>query len=191
MSDGFTRIAPAYAAMRPRFAASGFRSRFRLTRSERAYLAEKGAEVLRAQAERIVRERLAPAHPVNDGRQTPMRGHPVFKAQHATATCCRSCFGKWHGIAPGHALTPDEIALAVDMIMGWLGDQAGDLSEFWHTPDLFDGGSGDREAADQTKSSMKNPVNRSARASVQKLGRIVMPRERRNSLASPIVKRPK
>ncbi len=29
------------------------------------------------------------AEPRNDGKQTPFRGHPVFTAQHATATCCR------------------------------------------------------------------------------------------------------
>ena len=131
----------SFSEMKPRFAASKFRSRFKLTDAERAYLAEKGFRTIRAQAERIVRERLAPAHPANDGRQTPMRGHAVFKAQHATATCCRSCLGKWHGIAPGRELAPREIALAVDMIVGWLGDQAGDLSAFPHTPDLFDGGS--------------------------------------------------
>ena len=80
-----------YADMKERFAASAFRSRFRLSPAERAYVAEKGLATIRAQAEKIVRERLAPAHPANDGRQTPMRGHAVFKAQHGTACCCRSC----------------------------------------------------------------------------------------------------
>ena len=126
-----------YADMKGRFAASAFRSRFRLDRSEKAYLAEKGFAVVRAQAERIVRERLAPAHPANDGRQTPMRGHAVFKAQHATATCCRSCLAKWHGIPAGRALGETEISYAVDMIMGWIADRAGDLAELPHTPELF------------------------------------------------------
>ena len=127
----------SYAAMKERFAGSPFRSRFRLSRAERAYLAEKGLLAVRAQAERIVRERLAPAHPPNDGRQTPMRGHAVFKAQHATATCCRSCLKKWHGIPEGRTLDETEIAYAVDMIMGWIAEHAGDLSEFPTTPELF------------------------------------------------------
>ena len=123
--------------MKERFAASRFRSRFRLTQAEKAYLAEKGWDVIRAQTERIIRERLAPATPENDGRQTPMRGHPVFKAQHATATCCRGCVAKWHGIQPGHEFTESELAYVEEMILGWLQDQAGDLSVFPRTPNLF------------------------------------------------------
>ena len=128
-----------YDEMKERFSASRFRSRFRLTRAEKAYLAEKGWPVVRAQTERIIRERLAPANPPNDGRQTPMKGHPVFKAQHATATCCRGCLAKWHGIPRGHAFTEDELHYVTEMIQGWLRDQAGDFSEFPRTPDLFSG----------------------------------------------------
>ena len=127
----------SYADMKARFAASAFRSRFRLDSAERAYLAEKGFDAVRFQAEKIVRERLAPARPRNDGRQTPMRGHAVFKAQHATATCCRSCLQKWHGIPAGRALDEHDIAYVVDMIMGWIADHSGDLSDFPHTPELF------------------------------------------------------
>ena len=126
-----------YDRMKERFAASRFRSRFRLTQAEKAYLAEKGWDVIRAQTERIIRKRLAPAEPPNDGRQTPMKGHPVFKAQHATATCCRGCVAKWHGIQPGHEFTEGELAYVEEMILGWLQDQAGDLSVFPRTPDLF------------------------------------------------------
>lgn len=127
----------SYADMKARFAESAFRSRFRLSRLERAYLAEKGFPTIRVQAEKIVRERLAPAHPFHDGEQTPMRGHAVFKAQHATATCCRSCLKKWHGIPEGRPLDDAEVAYVVDMIMGWIADRAGDLSEFPRTPELF------------------------------------------------------
>ena len=127
-----------YDGMKERFAASRFRSRFRLTQAEKAYLAEKGWNVIRAQTERIIRERLAPAVPPNDGSQTPMRGHPVFKAQHATATCCRGCLNKWHGIRPGHAFSEEELSYVTEMILGWLRDQAGDLSAFPSTPDLFE-----------------------------------------------------
>ena len=127
----------SYEQMKARFAASKFRSRFKLTRDDRAYLAAKGWDVIRAQTARIIGERLAPENPPNDGRQTPMRGHPVFKAQHATATCCRGCLEKWHRIGRGHALTEAEQTYVVEMILGWLRDRAGDLTEFPRTPDLF------------------------------------------------------
>jgi hypothetical protein len=64
--------------------------------------------------------RLAPASPPNDGKQTPFRGHPVFVAQHATATCCRTCLNKWHHIPAGRELTADEQGYAVAVIGEWL-----------------------------------------------------------------------
>ena len=64
---------------------SKFRAEFHLSEKERAYVADKGIEVVRTHAQDFVRTRLAPAHPPNDGKQTPMRGHPVFVAQHACA----------------------------------------------------------------------------------------------------------
>ena len=127
-----------YEELKTRLAASPFRSRFKLSEAERAYIARKGLGTLRAQAEKIIRERLAPARPANDGRQTPMRGHPVFKAQHATATCCRSCLEKWHGIKAGRKLDEAEIDYAAEVITNWLREHAGDLAEFPRTPDLFD-----------------------------------------------------
>ena len=72
-------------------AKSKFRSRFRLGAKESQYLKQRGLAVVLQHADGFIRERLAPARPRNDGKQTPLRGHPVFIAQHATATCCRSC----------------------------------------------------------------------------------------------------
>ena len=109
-----------YDGMKERFAASRFRSRFRLTQAEKAYLAEKGWNVIRSQTERIIRERLAPAVPLNDGSQTPMRGHPVFKAQHATATCCRGCLNKWYKVPLHKELTEAEQQKIVSLIMAWI-----------------------------------------------------------------------
>ena len=101
-------------------ARSPFRSRFRLSGKERAYLEQKGIDVVLQHARRFVEERLAAAEPVNDGRQTPMRNHPVFVAQHATATCCRKCLAKWHGIASGRPLEGGEIDYVVSVIRQWL-----------------------------------------------------------------------
>ncbi|GEB41980.1 hypothetical protein GCM10007872_09710 [Gluconobacter sphaericus NBRC 12467] len=49
-----------------------------------------------------------------------MRGHPVFIAQHATGACCRSCLSKWHGMAPGRALTPEQQAQILLVLRSWI-----------------------------------------------------------------------
>jgi hypothetical protein len=100
---------------------SPFRQRVRLGARERAYLEAKGLPAVLAHAADFVARRLAPADPPNDGKQTPFRGHPAFVAQHATATCCRGCLAKWHGIERGRALTAEEQAHAVAAISRWLG----------------------------------------------------------------------
>lgn len=103
-----------------RLGRSTFRSRFHLGAKERQYCWDKGPEVIDRHAADFIAKRLAPAHPVNDGKQTPMRGHPVFIAQHATATCCRGCVAKWHGFAEGKALTAEEQHYLVTVIHHWL-----------------------------------------------------------------------
>lgn len=99
---------------------SPYRSGIHLGKYERDYLRKKGmGEVLQHAAE-FVEKRLVPAHPVNDGRQTPRRNHPAFVAQHATATCCRGCLQKWHQIPTGKLLTAEEQQYIVRVIGGWL-----------------------------------------------------------------------
>ncbi|MFL6373154.1 MAG: DUF4186 domain-containing protein [Pyrinomonadaceae bacterium] len=99
---------------------SDFRRRQRLSTKDLAYLREKGMETIREHTRRFVTERLAPAHPANDGKQTPWRGHPTFTAQHATATCCRGCLAKWHKVEKGRALSQIEVEYAVEVISRWL-----------------------------------------------------------------------
>ncbi|MGF6268549.1 DUF4186 domain-containing protein [Lelliottia nimipressuralis] len=103
-----------------RLARSTFRSRFKLGAKERQYCWDKGAETIDQHAADFVARRLAAAMPVNDGKQTPMRGHPVFIAQHATATCCRGCLAKWHHIPQGEALNADQQRYIVTVIHHWL-----------------------------------------------------------------------
>src|SRR5512147_1168765 len=103
-----------------RLTKSKFRGRFKLGMKERAYYEQKGAEEIARQAREFVRARLAPAEPKNDGKQTPMRNHPVFIAQHATATCCRGCLEKWHRIPKGRPLSPAEIDYIIGVIEYWL-----------------------------------------------------------------------
>ena len=103
-----------------RLSQSAFRSRFHLTAKERAYIEEKGMATIRRHAEDFVSKRLPPAAIPNDGKQTPMRGHPVFLAQHATGCCCRGCLSKWHHIQPGHQLSPEEQRYVVAVLMTWI-----------------------------------------------------------------------
>ncbi len=77
---------------------STFRSKFKLTKKDLQYINNKGVDTIRHHAHGFISTRIAPQYPKNDGKQTPMIGHPVFITQHATATCCRSCIQKWHDI---------------------------------------------------------------------------------------------
>ncbi len=106
-------------------AKSKFRSRFRLGVKDRAYLAEKTLPTVLEHGRQFILERLAPAEPKNDGRQTPMRGHPIFVAQHATATCCRGCLQKWHQIPRGKPLTEEQIEHILALLAHWLAGQQG------------------------------------------------------------------
>lgn len=99
---------------------SGFRNRFRLKGKDRVYFERKGLEAILAHGRDFIQTRLAPADIPNDGRQTPMRNHPVFVAQHATATCCRKCLQRWHRIPKGRALTDGEMDYIVSVIKRWL-----------------------------------------------------------------------
>ena len=85
---------------------------------------EHGIASLLAHAHVLVSQRLTPAEPENDGRQTPFRGDPVFVAQHGTATCCRRCLQKWHHIAAGRVLTYAEENYIVNVIETWLQTQS-------------------------------------------------------------------
>ena len=99
---------------------SDFRRNIRLGKKESDYLNEKGLETVLAHAADFIEKRLAPAEPVNDGKQTPRRNHPVFVAQHATATCCRGCLAKWHAIPKGGELDEAEKRHIVEIIKRWL-----------------------------------------------------------------------
>ena len=84
------------------------------------YINEKGLDTIRQHAKDFIAKREAPAYIANDGKQTPMRGHPVFIAQHATATCCRECIRKWHKMQPGKELSQVQQDYLVDVIMTWI-----------------------------------------------------------------------
>ena len=99
---------------------SKFRSSFHLKDKDILYIEDKGINKIRNHAYDFVTKRLADTSNVTDGKQTPMKGHPVFIAQHATGTCCRSCLEKWHHIRKNKNMTDDDIKYVVDIIMSWI-----------------------------------------------------------------------
>ena len=103
-----------------KLAKSKFRCRFKLRAKELEYINDKGLDTIHSHACDFIRDRVAPAEPVNDGKQTPMRGHPVFIAQHATATCCCGCIEKWHKFPQHRELTKSEQEYLVSIIIEWI-----------------------------------------------------------------------
>jgi hypothetical protein len=103
-----------------RIGSQPFRAKFHLRGRDRGLAQLHGPERLRRHAHDLIGKRLAPAFPVKDGKQTPYRGHPVFVAQHATGTCCRSCLHRNHGIEPGQELTAEEQEYVVGLICRWI-----------------------------------------------------------------------
>ena len=98
-------------------------SSFYLKEKDKLYVKEKGMDVIRSHADDFISKRLAPSIIPNDGKQTPMKGHPVFIAQHATGTCCRMCLYKWHHIRPNKELTVTEKECVINVIMTWIKNQ--------------------------------------------------------------------
>ena len=99
---------------------SAFRAKFHLTEKDKQYVKDKGMNTVREHAADFVRQRLAPAVIPNDGKQTPMRGHPVFVAQHACACCCRGCLNKWYKVPIGTELNENQQERIVNLLMAWI-----------------------------------------------------------------------
>lgn len=99
---------------------SKFRSKFKLNEKDKAYIKEKGLETIKSHAKDFIEKRVAPEFIPNDGKQTPMRGHPVFIAQHATAACCRNCIYKWHKFKKDVKLNETQKDYLVNLIIEWI-----------------------------------------------------------------------
>lgn len=99
---------------------SKFRSGFHLNEKDKEYVRNKGMETIRSHAEDFIRKRLASAYIPNDGKQTQMKGHPVFKAQHACACCCRGCLNKWYKVPKNKELTEIQQKKIVNLLMDWI-----------------------------------------------------------------------
>lgn len=109
---------------------SNFRKSFYFKKKDIEYINKKGIETIKSHAYDFINKRLAPAVIINDGKQTPMRGHPVFIAQHATACCCRECLFKWHKIEKDRELMPIEIDFIVGLIMEWINRQIKNINNY-------------------------------------------------------------
>ena len=102
-------------------AKSKFRGSFHLNSKMKDYVKEKGIDKIKSDAYDLIEKRLAPANPLNDGKQTPMRQvHPVFIAQHACGCCCRGCLERIHHIPKNKELSKAEIDYIVEVIMTWI-----------------------------------------------------------------------
>ncbi len=99
---------------------SPFRSKFHLSENDKEYVKSKGMDTIRSHAKDFVKIRLAPAYIPNDGKQTPMKGHPVFIAQHACACCCRGCINKWYKVPKNIELKDWQQERIVNLLMAWI-----------------------------------------------------------------------
>ena len=99
---------------------SKFRSSFKLKQKDIDYINEKGMSMIKRHAVDFINQKLAPANPENDGKQTPMKNHPVFIAMHACACCCRTCLYKWHKIPMNKELTKDEKNYSYGLLIYWI-----------------------------------------------------------------------
>ena len=99
---------------------SKFRSSFHLRKYMIDYIDKVGMDVVKRHAVDFINLKLAPKNPFHDGKQTPMKGHPVFIAQHASACCCRKCLSKWHHISMDRELTSNEKNYIYLLLMEWI-----------------------------------------------------------------------
>lgn len=109
-----------YDELFERLSKSKFRSKFRLREKDIAYIKQKGLDTIKRHAIDFIAKRISPSFIPNDGKQTPMKNHPVFVAQHATACCCRKCINKWHHFPMNIKLTAEQQEYLVNIIMYWI-----------------------------------------------------------------------
>jgi len=99
---------------------SQFRSSFYLSKKDIEYINNVGLDKIREHAQDFIKVKLKPDYPLNDTRQTPYRGHPVFKAMHACGCCCRKCLNKWYNVKMGVELDDLQVEKIVNLLMEWI-----------------------------------------------------------------------
>ena len=87
------------------------------------HASRKGRRQLYNGVKQRLRTSVGKAVPFRDGTQTPMSGNVLYYAQHATATCCRTCINYWHGLPRGRPLTESELDYLESLITRFLDDR--------------------------------------------------------------------
>jgi hypothetical protein len=87
-------------------------------------LARATRDVIRARIRKELAIGVGVARPFADGMRVPVRdekleGHPIFYAQHATASCCKKCAFYWWGFPRNEQYTGEQIDFLTDMCMGY------------------------------------------------------------------------
>jgi hypothetical protein len=89
----------------------------------------KGRRELHAAARRRLETSVGKAGMAFDGRQTPREGNTVYYAQHATASCCRTCIEYWHDIPKERDLTVSELSYLSTLVISYLDERLPDLAD--------------------------------------------------------------
>lgn len=93
------------------------------------YALRKGKIELFETAEHIIRKNIAKPADVYGNLATSIEGNAIHYAQHATATCCRKCIEKWHGIPLDQTLTEDQIVYFTKLVILYLKERFPDLPD--------------------------------------------------------------
>lgn len=64
-----------------------------------------------------------------DGRQTGFTDNTLFYAQHATASCCRTCIEYWHGIPADRGLADGEVEYLTELVTRYLDERLPELAD--------------------------------------------------------------
>ena len=99
---------------------SKFRNSFHLKKDLIDYINNKGLKEIDNHIKIFIKEKLHDKEPLNDGKQTPTKNHPVFIAMHACGCCCRSCLEKWHHIKKHKELTKEEENYIEAILLSWI-----------------------------------------------------------------------
>ncbi len=95
------------------------------------YARRKGKKGMKEAVRKRIESSVGPEQPYRDGTQTKMQdcGNPIHYAQHATASCCRTCIEYWHGIPKGRELSGEEVEYLSQLVILYVNERLPFLSE--------------------------------------------------------------
>jgi uncharacterized protein DUF4186 len=95
----------------------------------RDHALRKGRAALLGSVANRIAKSVGVENPYRDGQQTPFQGNVIYYAQHATASCCRTCIEYWHGIEKGRPLTSDEQDYLIQLVTLYIDDRLPELPD--------------------------------------------------------------